>query len=118
MAERAHLLWNNEHVLNLISHNRQVILPLVFSALERNAQNHWNQAVLNLTLNLRRMFCEMDEELVVACQRKLEEEDSRLRAAAEKRRLTWERLETAAGLQPLAGNILGSVKPATCSVAC
>jgi len=118
VAERAHLLWNNEHVLNLISHNRQVILPLVFSALERNAQNHWNQAVLNLTLNLRRMFCEMDEELVVACQHKLEEEDSRLRVAAEKRRLTWERLETAAGLQPLAGNILGSVKPATCSVAC
>ncbi|KAK7832906.1 serine/threonine protein phosphatase 2A 57 kDa regulatory subunit B' kappa isoform [Quercus suber] len=118
VAERAHLLWNNEHVLNLISHNRQVILPLVFSSLERNAQNHWNQAVLNLTLNLKRMFCEMDEELVVACQRKLEEEDSRLRVAAEKRRLTWERLETAAGLQPLAGNILGSVKPATCSVAC
>jgi serine/threonine-protein phosphatase 2A regulatory subunit B' len=118
VAERAHLLWNNEHVLNLVSHNRQVILPLVFSALERNTQNHWNQAVLNLTLNLRRMFREMDEELVIACQRKLDEEDSRLRVAAEKRRLAWERLETAAGLQPLAGNILVAVKPATCSVAC
>lgn len=118
MAERAHLLWNNEHILNLISHNRQVILPLVFSALERNAQNHWNQAVLNLTLNLRRMFYEMDEELVIACQRKLEEEDSRLSVAAEKRRLTWERLENAAALQPFAGNILVQEKPATCSVAC
>lgn len=99
VAERAHLLWNNEHILNLVSHNRQVILPLVFSALERNTKNHWNQAVLNLTLNLRRMLSEMDEELVIACQRKLEEEDSRLSVAAEKRRLTWERLEIAAGLQ-------------------
>ncbi|KAF5482086.1 hypothetical protein F2P56_002681 [Juglans regia] len=99
VAERAHLLWNNEHILNHVSHNRQVILPLVFSALERNTKNHWNQAVLNLTLNLRRMLSEMDEELVIACQRKLEEEDSRLSAAAEKRRLTWERLEIAAGLQ-------------------
>lgn len=95
-----------------------MILPLVLSAIECNTRNHWNQAVLNLTLNLRRMFCEMDEELVIACQRKLEEEDSRLCVAAEKRRLTWERLETVAGLQSLAGNILVPVKPATCSVAC
>lgn len=99
VAERAHLLWNNEHILNHVSHNRQVILPLVFPALERNTKNHWNQAVLNLTLNLRRMLSEMDEELVIACQRKLEEEDSRLSVEAEKRRLTWERLEIAAGLQ-------------------
>lgn len=99
VAERAHLLWNNEHILNLVSNNRQVILPLVFSSLERNAQNHWNQAVLNLTLNLRRMLFEMDEELVIACQHKLEEEGSRVSVAAEKRRLTWERLETAAALQ-------------------
>lgn len=60
----------------------------------------------------------MDEELVIACQHKLEEEDSRLSMAAEKRRLTWERLETAAALQPFAGNILVQEKAATCSVAC
>ncbi|KDP32329.1 hypothetical protein JCGZ_13254 [Jatropha curcas] len=120
VAERAHLLWNNERVLNLIAHNRQVIMPLVFSALERNTQNHWNQAVLNLTQNIRKMFCEMDEELMLACQRKLEEEDSMLSLKAEKRRLTWERLENAAaGFRPAAENIMAPVKPAaTCSVAC
>lgn len=118
VAERAHLLLNNERILNLIAHNRQVIVPLVFSALERNAQNHWNQAVLNLTQNIRKMLCEMDEELVLACQRKLQEEDSMSNVAAEKRRLTWERLENAASFQPGAGNILASVKPVTCSVAC
>ncbi|KAF3441954.1 hypothetical protein FNV43_RR15870 [Rhamnella rubrinervis] len=119
VAERAHLLWNNEHVLNLVTHNHQVILPLVFSALERNTRNHWNQAVLNLTLNVKKIFYEIDEELVLACQCKLEEEDLKLSAAAEKRRLTWERLETAAaGLQPPAGNFLVPPKPATCSVAC
>uniref|UniRef100_A0A5B6YGJ2 Serine/threonine protein phosphatase 2A regulatory subunit n=1 Tax=Davidia involucrata TaxID=16924 RepID=A0A5B6YGJ2_DAVIN len=118
VAERAHSLCNNEHILNLIMHNRQVILPLVFSALERNTHNHWNQAVLNLTQNVRKMFCEMDEELVLACQGKFEEEDSKSSVAAERRRLTWERLETAAGFQPLAGNISGLVKPATCAVTC
>lgn len=118
MAERAHLLWNNERILNLIVQNRQVIVPLVFSALERNTQNHWNQAVLNLTQNIKKMFSEMDEELVLACQCKLKEEDSMLSAKAEKRRLTWERLENAAGFQSTADNILSPVKPATCSVAC
>lgn len=119
VAERAHFLWNNEHVLNHITQNRQVILPLVFPALERNTRNHWNQAVLNLTLNVRKMFCEMDEELVLACQGKLEEEDSKSSMAAEKRRLTWERLETAASFQPVGGgNISFLVNPATCSVTC
>lgn len=119
VAERAHLLWNNEHILNLIGHNRQVILPLVFPAIERNTQNHWNQAVLNLTLNVRKMFCEMDEELVLACQCKLEEEHIRSSSAAEKRRLTWERLETAAGVQPVvACNFVAPIKPSTCPVVC
>lgn len=110
MAERAHLLLNNEHILNLITQNRQVIVPLIFSALERNTQNHWNQAVLNLTQSVRKMIREMDEELVLACQTKLEEENSTRSVVAEKRKLTWERLETAAGFLAPAS--------ATCSVAC
>lgn len=123
VAERAHLLWNNEHILNLIRQNRQVILPLVFSALVHNSQNHWNQAVLNLTQNIKKMLSQMDEDLVLACQRKIEEEDSKSSAAAERRRLTWERLETAASVQSVGGggsggDILVPVKSATCSVAC
>ncbi|XP_052199951.1 serine/threonine protein phosphatase 2A 57 kDa regulatory subunit B' kappa isoform-like [Diospyros lotus] len=119
VAERAHFLWNNDHILNFIMQNRQVILPLIFSALERNTQSHWNQSVLNLTQNVRKMFYEMDEELVLTCQGKFEEENSKLSVAAERRRLTWERLETAAAFQPVAhGNLRGLVKPAACAVAC
>ncbi|KAL1167485.1 hypothetical protein V6Z11_A05G021800 [Gossypium hirsutum] len=119
VAERAHLLWNNEHILNLITHNRHVIFPLIFPSLEWNSQNHWNQAVLNLTQNIRKMFCEMDEELLLACQRKLEEENSQLIEAAEKRKLAWEHLETtAAAFKPAATNNVPPVKPATPLVAC
>ncbi|KAF7838624.1 serine/threonine protein phosphatase 2A 57 kDa regulatory subunit B' kappa isoform-like [Senna tora] len=126
VAERAHLLWNNEHILNLITQNRQVVLPLVFSALVHNTQNHWNQAVLNLTQNVRKMLSQMDEDLVLACQRKLDEQDSSSRAAAERRRITWERLEAtaAANVQCVGGggsggDIIVPVNPATaCSVAC
>ncbi|GMI97701.1 hypothetical protein like AT5G25510 [Hibiscus trionum] len=118
VAERAHLLWNNEHIFNLIMHNRQVIFPLIFPALERNSGNHWNQAVLNLTQSIKKTFCEVDEELVLACQRKLEEENSRSTEAAEKRKITWERLETAASFEPAAANMILPVKPAACPVAC
>ncbi|MED6217338.1 hypothetical protein PIB30_016742 [Stylosanthes scabra] len=127
VAERAHLLWNNEHILNLITQNRQVILPLVFSALVHNSQSHWNQAVLNLTQNIRKMLSQMDEELVLACQRKFDEDDARSSAVAERRRITWQRLEeAAAGVQSIGGgggsssDILVPVKSASaaCSVAC
>lgn len=75
--------------------------------------------MLNQTENMRKMLSQMDEELVLACQLKLKEEDSRSSAAAEQRRVTWERLEAAAtaNIQPIAvaGDVLAS--PA-CSVAC
>ena len=100
VAERAHFLWNNDQILNLIMQNRQVILPLVFSALQRNTQGHWHHTVFNLTQNVRKMFYEVDEELVLACQGKFEEEDSKSSVVAERRRLTWERLETTAAFQP------------------
>ncbi|KAE8677158.1 putative inactive receptor kinase [Hibiscus syriacus] len=110
VAERAHMLWNNERVLNLIRHNRQVIFPLIFPALERNSRNHWNQTVLNLTKNTRKTLFEMDEELVAACECKLEVENSQLNEATEKRKLIWECLEIAAGIKPAAANIVPPTK--------
>ncbi|KAF8400735.1 hypothetical protein HHK36_014035 [Tetracentron sinense] len=113
VAEQAHLLWNNDHIVNLIAHNRQVILPLIFPSLERNTRSHWNQAVLNLTLNVKKVFSEVDEELVLTCQDKFEEEETKLKAAAEKRRVTWERLEIAASVQPVTRNAAILVTPTT-----
>ncbi|KAI3468282.1 hypothetical protein Pfo_024945 [Paulownia fortunei] len=104
VAERALFLWNNDQVVNLIAHNRQVILPIVFPALEANAQNHWNQAVLNLTLNVRKMLAEMDDALVLSCISNYQEEQEQKNLAGEKRKEVWERLENAASLQPIAGN--------------
>ncbi|CAA6660856.1 unnamed protein product [Spirodela intermedia] len=106
VAERALFLWNNDRIVSLIAPNRQVILPCIFPYLEKNTQTHWNQAVLNVTLNVRKMLSEMDEELFVACQTKFEEEEQRRAAAGEMRRITWERLETAvAAMKPVSGYI-------------
>ncbi|KAI6681485.1 hypothetical protein NL676_035366 [Syzygium grande] len=77
-------------------------MPIVFPALEKNARGHWNPAVLNLTLSVKRMFSEMDEELFLSCLAQSQEEGERLRLAAEKRNEAWRRLETEASHQPVA----------------
>ncbi|KAL8189646.1 hypothetical protein R6Q57_029212 [Mikania cordata] len=97
VAERAHFLWNNEHIHHLIMSNRHVIMPIVFSSIQHNSKNHWNRTILNLAQNVMNKFHEADEQLVVTCQCKIEEDQSATNVMAERRRLTWEHLETVAG---------------------
>ncbi|KAJ4957594.1 hypothetical protein NE237_024705 [Protea cynaroides] len=118
VAERALVLWNNDHIVGLIANNQQVILPIIYPALEKNIRSHWSQAVLNLTVNVRKMFSEMDDELILVCQGKYEEEEAKQMAAAEKRRLTWKRLETVACMQPVAGNTAVLITPTATAITC
>lgn len=96
MAERALFLWNNEHIVGLIAQNRSVVLPIIFAALEKNIQSHWNQAVHGLTVNVRKMFLEMDAELFEECQRQYAEKEAKAKELEEQREVTWQRLDAAA----------------------
>ncbi|TYI58862.1 hypothetical protein E1A91_D11G391800v1 [Gossypium mustelinum] len=96
VAERALFFWNSEHIVSLIAENRQVILPIIFEALEKNIQSHWNTEVHGLTVNVRKMFLEMDAELVDECQKQLAEKQAKAREVAEQREMTWKKLEDAA----------------------
>ncbi|CAL9248632.1 unnamed protein product [Arabidopsis halleri] len=93
VAERALFLWNNNHIENLIMQNRKVILPIIFPALEKNAQKHWNQAVHSLTLNVRKIFHDLDPELFKECLAKFKEDESKAAETEAKREATWKRLE-------------------------
>ncbi|MED6195191.1 hypothetical protein PIB30_035711 [Stylosanthes scabra] len=93
VAERALFLWNNDHIVNLIKQNRKVILPIIFPALERNARSHWNQAVHSLTLNVRKIFNDLDPDLSKECLQKFEEDISKEDAVTAGREATWKRLE-------------------------
>ncbi|KAI5556354.1 hypothetical protein POPTR_018G034200v4 [Populus trichocarpa] len=118
VAERALFLWNNDQIVNLIAHNRPVILPIIFPALEKNAHDHWNQGVLNLTLNVRKMFSEMDDALYLACLDQFREDEERQSVLAEQRKEAWQRLEYAASLKPITGNTAVLVTPLATSIAC
>ncbi|KAH6831294.1 Protein phosphatase 2A regulatory B subunit family protein [Perilla frutescens var. hirtella] len=93
VAERALFLWNNDHIENLIKQNRKVILPIIFPALEKNARNHWNQAVQSLTLNVRKIFSDVDPELFEECLLKFQEDEARGEETKTKREATWKHLE-------------------------
>ncbi|XP_010458797.1 PREDICTED: serine/threonine protein phosphatase 2A 57 kDa regulatory subunit B' theta isoform-like [Camelina sativa] len=93
VAERALFLWNNDHIENLIMQNRKVILPIIFPALERNTQKHWNQAVHSLTLNVQKIFNDVDADLFKECLGKFREDESKESEIGAKREATWKRLE-------------------------
>ncbi|KAI9170207.1 hypothetical protein LWI28_024452 [Acer negundo] len=93
VAERALYLWNNDHIENLIRINRKVILPIVFPALEKNGRNHWNQVVQSLTLNVRKLFSDIDPELFEECLLKFQEDEAKLEEMKTKHDATWKRLE-------------------------
>lgn len=93
VAERALFLWNNDHIENLIRQNRKVILPIIFPALEKNARNHWNQAVHSLTLNVHKIFQDLDPELYKECLLQFEEDESKEEEVKARRNATWKRLE-------------------------
>ncbi|XP_059639949.1 serine/threonine protein phosphatase 2A 57 kDa regulatory subunit B' kappa isoform [Cornus florida] len=111
VAERALFLWNNDQIVNLIAHNRHVIMPIIFPALEKNIESHWNQAVLNLSLNVKKMCAEMDDVLFLACDAHFREEQANLTLEAKKRKEAWECLENAASRQPISGNTAVLVTP-------
>ncbi|XVF81589.1 hypothetical protein PTKIN_Ptkin15bG0167200 [Pterospermum kingtungense] len=96
VAERALFLWNNDHIRNLIIQNRNVILPIIFPALERNTRGHWNQAVQSLTLNVRKIFSDADQPLFDECLARFQEDEMKAKEMQEKRELTWKRLEDVA----------------------
>ena len=93
VAERALFLWNNDHIQNLIKQNRKVILPIIFPALEKNTRNHWNQAVHSLTLNVRKIFYDLDPDLFKECLQEFEKYESKQDEIAARRETTWKQLE-------------------------
>ncbi|WVZ60110.1 hypothetical protein U9M48_010173 [Paspalum notatum var. saurae] len=106
VAERALFLWNNDHIVSLIAQNRGAIFPIIFEALERNIQSHWNQAVHGLTANVRKMFLEMDSELFEECQQKYMEKQAKAKEMQERRESAWRQLEAVVAAKAAADDMV------------
>uniref|UniRef100_A0A7S2TWZ1 Serine/threonine protein phosphatase 2A regulatory subunit n=1 Tax=Lotharella oceanica TaxID=641309 RepID=A0A7S2TWZ1_9EUKA len=89
IAERALFFWHNEYISSLIADYRKDILPIIFPALQVNSQNHWNQTVSTLTLNVLKIFVDIDSNLVEECSKAFEIEQERNEEKKKKRAERW-----------------------------
>jgi serine/threonine-protein phosphatase 2A regulatory subunit B' len=55
VAERALYFWNNDWIINLISENANVLVPLVFPALYQSKE-HWNKTIHGHIYNALKLF--------------------------------------------------------------
>ena len=72
VAERALFLWNNDIIATFTSDHREKILPIIYPALKKDPK-HWNTTVNSLTLNVIRIFKEMDINLFEKVNKQYEE---------------------------------------------
>ncbi|KAF8628365.1 hypothetical protein AX15_003900 [Amanita polypyramis BW_CC] len=63
VAERALLYWNNDYIVNLMSDNLPIILPIVFPALYANSKSHWNRTIHSMVYNALKMFMEINADI-------------------------------------------------------
>ena len=95
--------WNNTHFENFVKQNSKVILPIIFPALEKNINGHWNQVVQSLSLNVQKLFSDRDLQLFTECLRKYEEDKDREKEFKLKQELAWKRLDEIASAKVTSG---------------
>ncbi|TBU50895.1 protein phosphatase 2A regulatory B subunit [Dichomitus squalens] len=105
VAERALMYWNNEYIVNLMSDNLSVILPIVFPALYTNSRSHWNRTIHALVYNALKLFMEInpdlfDEVMQQYKQRKLDERQHAVARYEEWQKLREQALKNCGGKLP------------------
>ncbi|KAI0079943.1 B56-domain-containing protein [Panus rudis PR-1116 ss-1] len=105
VAERALLYWNNEYIVNLMSDNLSVILPIVFPALYTNSRSHWNRTIHAMVYNALKLFMEInpdlfDEAMQHYKQQKLEERQHAVERYEQWQKIRQKAIENSGGKLP------------------
>ncbi|OSX72944.1 hypothetical protein BU14_0392s0002 [Porphyra umbilicalis] len=108
IAERALFFWNNEYIVNLIVHHRERVVPYVFGALQRNAEDHWNPNVRSLSYNVQKLLAEMDNALYQRAAAHYVAEKDSSRAREHQRACSWVAAENLAASRKRLGGISSS----------
>lgn len=94
VAERALFVWHNEYISSLIADYRAEVLPIIFPVLSRNSTEHWNPTVCGLTMNVLKIFMELDEDLVNECQKAHDLKVVKEAKSRAQRKAAWASLES------------------------
>eukprot|EP01055_Gregarina_sp_Pseudo9_P004462 Gregarina_sp_Pseudo_9__4461@NODE_461_length_2790_cov_40_615776_g437_i0_p1_GENE_NODE_461_length_2790_cov_40_615776_g437_i0NODE_461_length_2790_cov_40_615776_g437_i0_p1_ORF_typecomplete_len626_score123_27B56/PF01603_20/2_1e160Peroxin3/PF04882_12/0_65Peroxin3/PF04882_12/1_3NAD1/PF18778_1/0_23_NODE_461_length_2790_cov_40_615776_g437_i01312008 len=93
VSERVLFLWNNARIVRLINQNKNVLFPIVISALYKNTKEHWNQTVHGLTFNVCKLLAEADPHLFDQCNDENVAREKRRNKERENRRAVWNALQ-------------------------
>ncbi|KAL0071524.1 serine/threonine-protein phosphatase 2A 56 kDa regulatory subunit delta isoform [Marasmius tenuissimus] len=96
VAERALLYWNNEYVVNLMSDNLAVVLPIVFPALYTNSKSHWNRTIHGMVYNALKLFMEINPDLFDEAMQHYKQRKSEEQEAAVRRYEQWQKMRSIA----------------------
>jgi len=94
VSERALFLWNNDSVATFTNDQRHEILPVLYPALHRNSDKHWNPTVHSLTFNVIRMFMDLDPELFDQVSKDFQDKENEIRNLKSQRNSFWEKFQT------------------------
>ncbi len=103
VSERTLFYWHNEYISSLILENRQQVLPVLFTTLNDASQDHWNETVRQLSLNVLKIFVDADQSLVESCSASLEQLRSRRERKLKARSSRWSKLVAASEKKSNAG---------------
>ncbi|XP_006458185.1 hypothetical protein AGABI2DRAFT_115195 [Agaricus bisporus var. bisporus H97] len=92
VAERALLYWNNDYVVNLMSENLAIILPIVFPALYNNSKSHWNRTIHGMVYNALKLFMEINPDLFDEAMQHYKQQRIEEQEHAVKQFHNWEKL--------------------------
>ncbi|KAJ2214948.1 serine/threonine-protein phosphatase 2A 56 kDa regulatory subunit delta isoform [Coemansia sp. RSA 487] len=67
VAERTLAMWRNSYIVNLITDNIHLILPIVLSGIYRHSRSHWNRNIHNQVFQVLRFFVNVNEEMFEHC---------------------------------------------------
>lgn len=102
VAERSLLLFmNNDCIMGLLSQFRVDLVPILVPALEENANRHWNPSVHTLTISVRKLVQDLDEELYERYFNLYLQDLDKQGNENEERSKTWESLEVEAAMNSL-----------------
>merc|ERR1719216_141402 len=101
VAERALFLWNNDIIATFTSDHRTKILPIIYPALQKNYSKHWNSTVSSLTLNIIRIFKEMDKELYEKVAKEFKNGRTSPTARKQQRDSKWKTVQQMSNNNPL-----------------
>ncbi|XP_061337474.1 serine/threonine protein phosphatase 2A 57 kDa regulatory subunit B' beta isoform-like [Gastrolobium bilobum] len=96
VAERALYVWNNEQFVKMASTGMVEVFPVIVEGMEKNLKWHWSKSVRQQTESVKVMLEEMDPVLYSKGLRDMEAKESEAHQQHIKRKLRWERIESAA----------------------